>query len=420
MNISVNALNGSFHRKNLVASIAGPAVLGMIIGAFISVFVFLVKDILLFYLYDNRNVWLLFFLPSAGLLVSGLTRRFLIPSKENMLTEEYILVYHSPGRRMSFSNLFGKLASTIVTIASGGSAGLEGPSIYAGANIGEAVQHRSRKDFEGLDTHFMMIAGAAAGFAALFKAPLTSAIFIMEVPYKNGMSSRALIPSLIASASSYLTAAFLTGPDPIFLVAHKIRFDLLVLLIAPMIGIASGIFARLFVRFSEMLAAFRSSFGKHEYAFSLACGLCLGGIGLITLAVAGKPFSYGAGYTQIKFLLENNPSAVVLITLFAARMIATPLTFAGGGTGGVFFPLAVLGITVGAFFNKIAYFQDVSLYPLIRLSSFLAAGYRTPLAAVTFAAETTGNPYVLIPAMIASVISFLIMGKNGISGQQRD
>lgn len=407
-------------KKGIFINFFAPAVIGIIIAGGVSLLDYLVRDFFLFYLFHLNSYVLYLILPVFAILLSSAITRYLIPSKENRLTEDYIIVYHSKEKTLKFSNLPLKMIATIVTIIGGGCVGLEGPSIYLGANIGETSQKRWRENFQHIDPHTLMIAGAAAGFAALFKAPLTSIMFVLEVPYKNRLSSRALIPSLISCSFSYLTAAFLTGPEPLFNIKNQVHFDVKALFVAPIIGVLCGIMAKMFIKTKKWTEQLKNLFSNYFFIYSLLCGLAVGSLGLITTSVFSKPFNYGPGYNTIRFLIENNVSFFPLLILFVTRFLSTPLTFSGGGTGGIFFPLVVLGVVVGSAFNLFLTPVDISFYPLIGLSSFVAAGYRTPLAAVTFAAETTGNPYVLIPSMIAAVFAFVTVGSKGVSDEQRD
>lgn len=408
-------------KKSVVSNVFAPAIVGIIVAGAVSLMDFLIRDIFLFYLFNLNSLLLYFILPAAGLILSSVITQYLNPTKENRLTEDYIMAYHYQNKPLILSSLPWKMAATLVTIIGGGCVGLEGPSIYLGANIGETIQKRSPKNFHGIDPRSLMIAGASAGFAALFKAPLTAVIFVLEVPFKSKMSSRALLPSLISSSFSYLTAAFLTGHEPLFSIRASVNFELITLLFAPVIGIVCGLSSRLFVAVLNLLSNLgKRLFSKYFIIYALLCGIAIGLLGVATTLVFEKPLNYGPGYNAIRYLIENKISFSMIATIFVARLFSAPLTFSGGGTGGIFFPLAVMGVIVGSLFNVFVASPDVSLYPLIGMSAFVAAGYRTPLAAVTFAAETTGNPYVLIPAMIASVFAFAISGKKGVSEEQKD
>ena len=115
-------------------------------------------------------------------------------------------------------------------------------------------------------------------------------------------------------------------------------------------------------------------------------------------------------------LLER--SLWLLALLFALRAVATLATVAGGGTGGLFIPLTVQGIVLGAFVGELIDSASSSLYPTLGLAAFLGAGYRTPIAAVIFVAESSrGSPFV-VPALVAAAVSQLMVGRSSISKHQ--
>ena len=88
--------------------------------------------------------------------------------------------------------------------------GLEGPSLYSGAVIGSNLQIDSQA-FRGADRRVLLVAGAAAGVAAIFKAPATGAVFALEVPYQDDIARHMLLPALVSSATGYLTFVAING-----------------------------------------------------------------------------------------------------------------------------------------------------------------------------------------------------------------
>jgi CIC family chloride channel protein len=401
-----------FLRQILLAGILGVAT-----GGLVAVFDFLLRDQAVWYLYNLDSSWMYLLLPVAGILLSALVTRTLVPSREGKLTEDYILVYHDRSRHMRIANLPGKMLASFLTIAMGGSMGLEGPSIYMGSTLGDWLQRRFNKLFSREDRKLLLVAGASAGMAAIFKAPLTGLVFSMEAPYKDSMASRALVPAMIASSTSYITYVLLVGSEPIFAQHENSRFEAEDILYAMLLGLCCGLGARLFLWLMRTARRLLDLIGN-AWAGAAFAGLVVGGLGMTVFQVFGEPFIYGPGYHLIRHLLAfGNPLALLLL-LLTAKMVATAFTAAGGGVGGLFFPMAVMGVIMGSAFVHLLPPTWGSLYPLIGLAAFVAAGYRTPLAAVAFVAETTGNPWILIPAMLASVTSFLTMGSQSISEHQ--
>ena len=392
-------------------------ILGAVTGGLVAVFDFLLRDQAVWYLYNLRSSWLYVVLPVAAILLSTLVTRTLVPGREGELTEDYILVYHDRSKHMRLANLPGKLLASFVTIAMGGSMGLEGPSIYMGSNLGDWLQTRFSRLFSREDRKLLLVAGASAGMAAIFKAPLTGLVFSMEAPYKDSMASRALVPAMVASSSSYITYVLLVGSEPIFAQHAVTGFDLLDLLYAVLLGLCCGLGARAFLWAMRLARRGLGIIGNVWLRAAMA-GLAVGALGMTVFRVFGEPYIYGPGYNLIRHLLVFRDPLLMLALLLGAKMAATALTAAGGGVGGLFFPMAVMGVITGSAFTHLLPATLGALYPLIGLAAFVAAGYRTPLAAVAFVAETTGDPWVLIPAMLASVASYLTMGTQSISRHQ--
>ncbi len=397
--------------------VAFSAFIGMVTGALVAVFDFLMRDEAVPLLYQIRSEWVYLALPAGGLMAATLLIRFGVPSREGSLTEDYILVYHDPRRHMRWTNLPGKMAASFLTIACGGSLGLEGPSIYLGATVGDSLQSRFRHLFRKEDTQLLLVAGAAAGIAAIFKAPLTGFLFAMEAPYKNSLAGRALIPAMVSSAASYVTFVLLAGNEPLFALEAHAAFEVRDLLLALVLGAVCGLVARGFV---GLVGRARRVFGLLPWwCRPIAAGLIVGTLGVLVFRATGEPYLYGPGYRLVGHVLESGTPLLLCVFFLAAKAVATAVSLAGGGVGGIFFPMAVLGALTGSAFGQMAGEPHGTLYPLVGLAAFVGAGYRTPVAAVAFVAETTGNPWVLIPAMVATVVGFLMMGSSGISDEQR-
>lgn len=117
--------------------------------------------------------------------------------------------------------------------------------------------------------------------------------------------------------------------------------------------------------------------------------------------------------------VEADIAVWLLIAVFVIRSVASAATVVGGGVGGVFVPLVVGGAIVGRAVGEVIHPERFTLYTLIGIAAFLGAGYRVPLAAVMFVAETTGRPNFIVPALFAAVAADLVMGDQSITSYQR-
>ncbi len=109
----------------------------------------------------------------------------------------------------------------------------------------------------------------------------------------------------------------------------------------------------------------------------------------------------------------------ILVTILALRCLATSATVAGGGVGGLFIPLVVAGALAGATIGGAVNRGDLELFIVVGVAAFLGAGYRVPLAAVMFVAETTGRASFIVPALLAAVAAELVMARSSVTTLQR-
>lgn len=356
--------------------------------------------------------------PLCGLLFAAACVRWLTNSDSPATSDEYIRSFHESGRRLDLRPVPGRLLASLATLGLGGALGYEGPSIYLGAAIGSALQRRLTRFFSRDDAKVLLVAGAAAGVSAIFKAPATGLVFALEVPYQADLARRMLLPAGIAAAVSYLVFVSFTGTAPLFAVAGSPPFDLLDLGGAVVLGVVCGVGARMFT--VALSWTKRRSATVNPWIRALGAGVGLGALAAGAYGLFGDGLTLGAGYDNLRWALSPSRALVLVMALFAMRAAATILTVGGGGVGGLFIPLviegALLGRAVGALFRSSA--TGSNFFPLVGVSAFLSAGYRVPLAGVMFAAEASGRPGFIVPGLIASMIAQLFMGSASSSPYQ--
>ena len=112
-------------------------------------------------------------------------------------------------------------------------------------------------------------------------------------------------------------------------------------------------------------------------------------------------------------------SIAIMAAILALRCLATSTTVAGGGVGGLFIPLVVAGALTGSIVGGAVDGPDLTLFIVVGVAAFLGAGYRVPLAAVMFVAETTGRPSFIVPGLLAAVAAELMMGASSVTNYKR-
>jgi len=367
----------------------------------------------------SQHPLLVFPLVLVGLLLSGL----LLNRSTTRLgsgTEEVVMAYNNHDVKMDERSFPLKMLAAILTIGMGGSAGQEGPSVYAGGVVGSWIWRRLRRVGLGDDDRrTLILAGAAAGIGAVFKAPLTGVIFALEAPYKDDLAHDALIPSLLSSVSSYLTLIAIDGPEPLFRFPGAVPLSLMDIGAAAVLAVVCGLAALVFIGvYRSVLNLMRKL--KMQLLFRALIGaLVISIIGVISVSLFQRPYPLGLSYDLINVALTQNTLPSTLMALFVMKLFATSFTLGTTGVGGIFIPQIVMGAALGGIFGEAFFPARVGLFVAVGMASFLAAGYKTPLAAVAFVAETTFGPGYLIPSLVAAAISYSITGEASVSEYQK-
>jgi CIC family chloride channel protein len=392
------------------------AITGAVTGLFVRFFEYVVVEVV-FERIIHGPLWVGAVAPGIGLVLTAILLNTVGNGASPATSDEYLRAFHDPEYPLRLRAFVARMAASITTLGSGGAMGLEGPSMYGGSALGAMIQRRLPKAFKGVDHRTLLVAGAAAGVAAIFKAPATGAIFALEVPFRDQMARRMLLPALVASASGYLVFVALSTTDPIFSFQtdRAASFEYKDLAGAVLIGIFCAVGARAFSRLIRSAKAF--TLRPTVIRVPLA-GVTLAVLFVISRALTGESLTIGTGYEVIRWLAEEH-ALWLLAAVFALRCLATAVTLGGGGVGGLFVPLVVGGAIVGRFVGDIVNPLDPTLYVLLGIAAFLGAGYRVPLAAVMFVAETTGQPGFIVPALFAAVAAELVMGEQSITTFQR-
>ena len=353
--------------------------------------------------------------PAVGVGLAWLALRYIGRGASPSLSDEYLDAYHRNDGDVPGGPVAGKTTAAVATLGLGGACGFEGPSIYLGTAIGSLVRRRFPRTVTGGNERVLLTAGAAAGVAAIFKAPATGAVFSLEVPYQEDSASHAVLPAIVAAAASYLTFVVFFGVGRLFPVEGKPPLEAKELLGALVMGLLAGLGAR---GFSAVLRH-----AKHVVADVAPWKrISLFGLGLVvtaavTFAVYDAPLSLGPGYGAIDWTRTATRSLGLILLLLVVRAVATACTLAAGGAGGVFIPLFVEGWILGAAVEVVVH-SNTLLFPVIGAAAFLGAGYRTPIAAIVFVAEATGRPEFVVPALIATAVAQLVMGSRSVTKSQ--
>ena len=399
------------------ALLPSAVVVGLATGLAVTGLRYLTTDVMWPWILNSSNP-AVFVVPAIGVLMSGVILRYFADRPDVHDAEAYLEAYHHD-RRESLRSFVAKVAAATATVGLGGAAGLEGPSLFIGSTFGSWWSRRlGRLGLRRGEMRSLLVAGAAAGISAVFKAPLTGLIFALEMPYTDDFAREALIPSMVASVTSYLVAIALLGPEPLFNVNRTYVPSVGNVLLALALGAIVGLAARLFVlsmRAAESIA--------ERSRINLVVRTGVGGVlcalfGLLSWKFFGSPLAVGSGYQLIDAATAGTYVGVAALVLFVLRGGAVVSTLGSGASGGSFVPLVSMGAIAGSAFEAFAP-STGPLFPIVGMAAFLAAGNATPIAGAVFVAESTGAAGFVIPGLVAAASAYVVSGGSTISAHQR-
>ncbi len=403
----------------IVAPIVGVATGLTITGIAVVLLRLMWPAVLAFYL---RHPWSIVPGLTLGCAIAGLIMQYLTGDPNEHSTEEVIRSYHAHEGRIDVRWFVPKIAAAIATVGFGGSAALEGPSIYGGGAIGSWLwQHMRRLRLNERERRIMLICGAAAGMSAVFRAPLTGIVFALEMPYRDDLAHEALLPSLIASVVSYVTLSGFLGAAPLFNFSGTNSFTRGDLYWSALLGVMVGLIAMVFVTTFWRARMFFLAWQAPHWIKLATGGLMTGLCGVVFLRMyPGRLVPLGANYEAVDMVLNQHHGSVQLLVFGGMKLAATLFTLGAGGVSAMFVPLFLTGGCLGtAFAQSVAHSANAGLYAAVGMASFLSAGYKTPLAAVVFVAEATGGHAFIVPALIGAAIAYAVSGDASASADQR-
>ena len=353
--------------------------------------------------------WALVVLPPLGAGLGYLLIKRFDSLEHARGTDSAILAYHRRHGYVPPAVIPVKSTASVLTVASGGSAGYEGPVTLLGASCGSLVA--SWFGLSARARRILMTAGLSAGIAALFQAPLAGAIFGFEILYSSSdVEYEPILPCFIASAISYTIYAHFVGWTTLFQMPEGFRYDngmrLLPYFILALVITFGARFYISFFRATERAFAGVKVPGLLKV---LAGGLATG---LLLLVL---PEVRGASYDVIERTLSldaGTASVGWLLGFFFLKAVATSFTVGSGGSGGVFAPAIACGGTLGAAVGMSlqSLWPGMGIHPaafaLVGMAGFLASCNRIPIAAIVMVSEISGNHQLLLPAMWVCCISF--------------
>ncbi|MFC3757448.1 chloride channel protein [Chryseobacterium tructae] len=318
--------------------------------------------------------------------------------------------------------MYSQVIQSAVTVGLGGSAGLESPIAVTGAAIGSNFAQTYRLNYK--ERTLLLAAGATAGIASAFNAPIAGIMFAFEI-LLTGVVFTDFIPLVVAAVCGSLLSRILLQEDVLFRFYTRDAFNYKNLPYYLILGLVTGLYARYFVIISQKVEHFIKKLQLSKMRKAM-----FGGAVLSLLCVLFPPL-FGEGYDTVKAFTNGNTHSIIensffryfeigdwtiivfLILVLLLKAFATSFTIFSGGNGGNFAPSLFAGGTLGYLFALICQhigFTDVPVtnLVLVGMAGAMSGVMYAPLTAIFLIAESSFGYDLFIPLMIVSIISYLI------------
>ncbi len=283
----------------------------------------------------------------------------------------------------------------------GFSLGMEGPCIQLGGSCGKLISNKTKKDTE---TKIFVAAGAGAGIAAAFNAPLSGVLFAIEEMYKR-ITQRLLVIMIIACVTADFISKQVFGYKNSFSQLSRFKFNGKSLLLFLLLGVFTGVIGVIFNKNLLLnLEFFNKLKIKKRYKPILASIAAL----LVFIFI---PRLLGGGHGLVENLPKEDFSLGILVLMLVLKMLYTCFCYGSGAQGGIFLPILVLGALTGNIFAYLLnpYFPELApAFHVLGMTGILASVVRAPILAVVLVFEMTGGAMSLLPLVIVSVSSLVV------------
>lgn len=369
----------------------------------------------------EQSHFLFLLYPAVGIVLATLFVKYVV--KDN-ISEGVTRVLYAMSRRSSQiapHNCWTSIVGGATTIGFGGSVGPEAPIVLTGAAIGSNVGRLARLNYK--NTTLLLCCGAGAALAAIFKAPITGVVFVLEILMLD-LTARTVVPLLISSITAAAIALLIRGFDPVIAISltPADAFQLQQIPLFVLLGIFCGLMSYYFTTVNSKVGLF---FKKIESPYKK---WLIGGAVLGILIYIFPPL-YGEGYEGFMSLMRGNPTElfnnslfyrfshidwVVILFIIATmffKVIAMASTNAAGGVGGTFAPSLFVGAFMGAITALVCntlfdWHLSVVSFTLVGMAGVMSGVMKAPLTSIFLIAELSSGYGLFIPLMITACISF--------------
>jgi CIC family chloride channel protein len=308
-------------------------------------------------------------------------------------------------RSMSWKRiLLVKFTAGALSIGSGMALGREGPTVQMGGAVGQMVNRWLGGTVRERQT--LIAAGAGAGLAAAFNAPLAGVIFVLE-ELQRDFAPTVFTAAFVACVVADVVARLLGGQLPAFHVASLPLAPLKSLPVFVILGVVSGVLG---VGFNRALVKSLNLFARaNRWPLGAAGALVGAGVGLVGWFI---PEALGGGHVLVEQTLAGQAALGGLALLFILRFAMTMASYGSGAAGGIFAPLLVLGAQIGLLIGLLAArcypaaAPEPAMFAVVGMAAYFTAIVRAPLTGIVLIVEMTGNYSLMLPLLAACFCAY--------------
>lgn len=357
--------------------------------------------------------WAVLLMPALGGLACGLLVYSFAPEAEGHGTDGMIRAFHRLRGRIRARVPVVKALASMLTIGTGGSAGREGPITQIGAGAASLLGDWLR--LSDRDRRTLVLAGAAGGVGAIFRAPLGGALFAVEVLYAStAIEFPAIVPCVFSSVVAYSVFSAIFGPGFAFVTPRDLAFHgpaelpfyLVLAILCALVG-----FGYVWCFFAVRDRLFRRLRIPNHVKPAIG-GLLMGGVAVFL------PQVIAGGYGWIQQAIDGRMALWLMAVLVVAKIAATSFTISSGGSGGVFAPSLFIGAMLGGAYGAVCHQLVPHLVPqpeafvLVGMGGFFAGVNKVPLTALLMVSEMSGSYSLLVPLMLVSMVNVAILSRR--------
>lgn len=384
-------------------------IIGAVVGLVVVAFIVLTENLGSKLYPPGGAAWRRLIIPFAGSLGTGfLLFRYFPNARGSGIPQTKTALFLRDGY-ISFRTVLGKFGLCSVSLASGIALGREGPSVHVGAGIASVLGRRLGLSASSVKA--LVPVGASAALAAAFNTPIAAVLFSLE-EVMGDMHAPVLGSIVLSSATSWIVLHLVLGDEPLFHVpayqlVHPVEFVFYAAL-----GVIGGIVS---VSFVKLLLWQR----KHFLRLPKNTQWLQPALGGLTVGIMGwfYPDVLGVGYGVVSHALNGQVLLGTMALLVCLKIVATATCYASGNAGGIFGPSLFMGAMMGGAVGGVAhmlmpdYTGSVGAYALVGMGAAFAGVVRVPLTSVIMIFEVTRDYSIIVPLMIANLLSYFISSR---------